>query len=501
MAKRIMKNNSTNNTPHPEEIISKSNGWERFIPILKKRSWVIILLLVVVTGVIWIISNNQRSQQKVLESLQTVQVVKGDLIAIVGATGTVTANQSANLSWQTNGRIAVINVKVNDRVQKGDVLSQLETTSMAQNIIAARADLVTAQRNLETAIESKTERASKYLDLLRAEEDLKQAEKDRDRWNYKNADMNRIYEARDTFLDAEDDLQDDKLSLDELAEESLDDPEYQTAKATVDEKQLARDKALRNLNYILGKNYDDDVAEDFAEYDLAKAKVEDARREWERVKDGQNEDDIDATQARVDALEATISLGEITAPFTGVVTEVNSKIGDEVTTGTKSFRIDDLSKLIVIVDIPEVDINSIRVGQRAELIFDAILGKTYAGKVTEVASVGNDISGTVYFTVKVELINADQQVRPGMTAAVNLVVNEVKEALTVPNRAIRQENGKRIVYLLRNGALTPIEVEIGASSDTETQVLSGDLQVDDIVVLNPPFQIPTNGRPPSFVTR
>jgi len=148
MAKRIKKNNSTNSSSHPEEVKFRLKGWERFIPILKKRSWVIILLLVVVMGAIWITSNNQRSQQNMLESLQTVQVIKGDLIAIVGATGTVTANQSANLSWQTNGRIAVINVKVNDRVQEGDVLSQLETTSMAQNIIAARADLVTAQRNL-----------------------------------------------------------------------------------------------------------------------------------------------------------------------------------------------------------------------------------------------------------------------------------------------------------------------------------------------------------------
>ena len=60
-------------------------------------------------------------------------------------------------------------------------------------------------------------------------------------------------------------------------------------KSALDKAQLARDKALRTINYILGKSYDQAVAEDFADYDIALSKVQDAQREWERVKEGRKQ--------------------------------------------------------------------------------------------------------------------------------------------------------------------------------------------------------------------
>ncbi len=161
-------------------------------------------------------------------------------------------------------------------------------------------------------------------------------------------------------------------------------------------------------------------------------------------------------------------------------------VGDQVSAGTVSFRIDDLSRLVVDVPVAEVDINRVKVGQPATLTFDAISGKTYNGKVTEVSSFGAPSNGVVNFTVTIELSDADAEVRPGMTAAVNMTVEQLTNVLLVPNRAVRLQNGKQVVYVMQNGVPTAVQITLGASADTNTQVLSGPVKAGDLVVLNPP---------------
>jgi HlyD family secretion protein len=161
-------------------------------------------------------------------------------------------------------------------------------------------------------------------------------------------------------------------------------------------------------------------------------------------------------------------------------------VGDLVSAGTTSFRIDDLNKLLVDVDVPEVDINSIKVGQPAVLTFDAISNKEYSSKVIEVGSVGEGTTGVVNFKVTMQILNPDEQVKPGMTAAVSITVTQLKDVLTVPNRAVRTVNNQTVVYVLRGGIPMPVTIELGASSDSRSEIVSGDLKEGDQVVLNPP---------------
>ena len=219
---------------------------------------------------------------------------------------------------------------------------------------------------------------------------------------------------------------------------------------------------------------------------VAKSNLEQAQRDYDRIKStGVDPNLVAEDQANIAALQATVNMGSLTAPFSGVVTESNSLIGDLVNAGTTSFRIDDMSKLLVDVQISEVDINSIKVGQPATLTFDAVTDKSYSAKVIKVASVGNTTSGTVNFTVTLQVLNPDEQVKPGMTAAVNFTVTQLKDILTIPNRAVRTVNNQRVVYILKNGIATAVPVELGASSDTSSQVLSGDLKEGDQIILNP----------------
>ena len=155
---------------------------------------------------------------------------------------------------------------------------------------------------------------------------------------------------------------------------------------------------------------------------------------------------------------------------------------------------------MVDVQVSEVDINRIQAGQNVNLTFDAISNKEYHGKVSEVAPVGTSTQGVVDFTVTVELTDADEAVKPGMTAAVNMVVSQLSDVLLVPNRAVRVLNGKRVVYILNNGNLATVEITLGASSDTNSEVVAGNLKVGDQIVLNPPLTFDRSG-PPPFVNQ
>jgi HlyD family secretion protein len=219
---------------------------------------------------------------------------------------------------------------------------------------------------------------------------------------------------------------------------------------------------------------------------LAESRLEDARRNYERLLQGEDSADVAAARSRVEAAQATLNLARLMAPFDGTVTQSSQVVGDQVAPGTVAFRIDDLSTMLVDVQVSEVDINSVAVGQSAILAFDAVLGKEYNGKVVEVGQAGDTLQGVVSFTVTIELTDADEQVKPGMTAAVSVIVEEVTGALLVPNRAVRLVDGERVVYILKDGLPVPVSVQLGASSDTMSVLLGGDLKEGDEIVLNPP---------------
>jgi HlyD family secretion protein len=465
-----------------------------------KKFWLIVLGVLVVLGLVMVFNNIRQAQLTAQSSVQTTQAKKGDLVAIVGATGTVNSNQTADLTWQTNGRIDMINPKLNDLVQKDQVLATLDSTSISQNILTARADLVNAQRALEDAQLSATAQANALSNLIKDENNLVAAKTDRDRWNYNNTDWYRINIARTEFHKLDDDLQITLKEFDLVSKLPSGNAERIAARNKLGQAQLARDKALRAVNLLLGRTYSNWAADDIAKYDVVKAKLDDDRRVWERYIQGPNKDDIAAAQARLDADQSTANLAQLSAPFSGIITEVNSKVGDLVKTGTTSFRIDDLSKLTVTVQIPEVDIISVKEGQRTEITFDAILGKKYNGTVTQVSPVGVDSAGVVNFDVTVEFDGIDGEVKPGMTAAVNIIVNEVKNALVVPNRAIRLLNGSYYITVMKNGQPTQVKIEIGASSDTESQIISGDVKEGDVIVITQGLQFNQNSRPPSSVS-
>ena len=442
-----------------------------------------ILIIMIGVGV----SRARRQFQAQFENLQTVKVERGSLIATIGGTGTVRANQSANLTWKTSGTVEDVNAVVGQDVERGLVLATLAQTSLPQNIILARADLAAANDALEDFYKAYEELG--VAEAAKAVADARDALRDAEirvaNLQYTGGQQDKDGAYAKLVL-AESTLKRAKTVFSYYENKPNDNLKRAQAYTQLESAQDAYDAALRTWNYLQGGANEIDLAQGQADLLVAKIQLEEALAELEKVQGGPSPLDVAAAQARVDAAQATLNLALLQAPFDGTITVANPKPGDQVSTGAEGFRLDDLSRLVVDVDISEVDINRVNVGQDAVMIFDAILAKEYHGIVLEVGQVGTSDQGIVNFRVTVEITDPDPLVKPGMTAAVNIVVSEVEDALLVPNRAVRLLDGQRVVYILSGMSLKPVEITLGSSSDTHSQVMNGDLKDGDEIVLNPP---------------
>lgn len=450
----------------------------------KKTIWAIVGAALIVLVIILVNSANAK-KAAAAQTYQTEKLKRGDLVALVGATGNVRANQSTSLYWQVTGRIDKINVAVGDKVNAGDVLATLAPDSLPQSVISAQAQLFSAKQKLEDTKNSNAAKAAAAEALAEAQRAYNTALA-----NYWDAEQtqgseDQIELTRAQWQLAENKVKDLQKAYDKLKELKDTDTRKAQALANLTQAKIDRDKVKRLLDYYEALPDAIDVELLKAKLDLAKANLDDAQREYDRLKDGPDPDEVAAAEANVKALEATIALAQLTAPFSGTITEVNSMAGDQITSGTITFRIDDMSKILVDIQVPEVDINSIAVGQSATLTFDAIQNNEYQGVVTEVARVGDSVGGVVQFKVTLQILNPDVKVLPGMTAAVNIAVQDKKDVLLAPNRSIRLVNDQYVIYVIRDGMQVMVPITIGATSDSYSEIASGDVKEGDEIILNP----------------
>lgn len=504
---------------------------------MKRAIIIIVVITVIAAGFFGYRMYNQNQADKaMLEDLQTADVELGTLTASIGATGKVRSNQSALLTWQTSGTVEGVAVQSGDTVSKDDLLAALTKTSLAQNVILAEADLVSAQQSLDDLLNSNIQQAQALQNVENSQQSLEDllnpelaqakalqaiADAEQSVDYYERQVRNLTSTASQADIDAADaQVVIAKDALDKAEENYApyaDKPEDNLTRATLLSKLAAAqqnyDSAVRYYNALTSTGSETDIAvaeanlatmnaqliEAQREYErikdganpadvaLLEAQLADAEREYERLKDGADPDDIAVIESRIAAAQATINTSRIKAPFEGTLSMVEVKPGDQVNPGGLAFRIDDFSRLLVDVEVSEIDINQVKIGQQVTLTFDAIIATEYHGEVIEVSIVGDEQQGVVSFLVTVELLEADAGVKPGMTAAVNIVISELEQVLLVPNRSVRVLEGERVVYILTGlNEIKSITVELGASSDLYSEVIGGDLKVGDTIILNPP---------------
>jgi HlyD family secretion protein len=498
----------------------------------------IILLILVFVGY-RMLSGIQEARAS-LANVQTATIERGTLMARVGASGTVRSLQSAQVAWQANGQVGKVEISLGEQVEADQLLATLDPATLSQAILQAQVDLINAQEALDNLYKVDT------LRLAQAKTDLEEAEKALD--DLLNPSAEAIAQAELAVVDAREEVKTMQYRLNSLingrgnqqlisearakyllAQNHVDDvqaayestpgdPEVDAHKALALSNLAAaerdRDRALGSLNWYLGEPSEEEMAEgennlalaearlvnaekaladlqspSQTDLTLAQARVEDAEQALDSLMNGPSENDILIAETRLTQAEAALNQAQLVAPFTGIVTEIQALPGDLVSPGTPAFRIDDLSTLLVDLSVSELDINQVHPGQKVTLAFDSIIGQEYNGTVVEVASFGEILQGVVNFNVTVEVTDADQQVRPGMTAAVEITISELSDVLLVPNRAVRSIDGERVVYVMKDGVPEAVPLTLGKSSDLMSEVLGGDVKEGDQVVLNPQASI------------
>ena len=184
----------------------------------------------------------------------------------------------------------------------------------------------------------------------------------------------------------------------------------------------------------------------------------------------------------------------ITAPISGTIIEKDAKVGDAVKAGDTLCIVYDLSYLEMSINVDELQISSISVGQQVQITADAVPDKTYVGTVTRVSMKGTSNGGTTTYPVSIRIDDTDG-LRPGMNANAEIVVAEAKNALVVPNAAVVRGSYVLVTKDSPSAAnadttmeapegFVYVPVKTGVSDDDYTQIVSG-IQEGDTIGYDP----------------
>ncbi|HTZ79317.1 MAG TPA: efflux RND transporter periplasmic adaptor subunit [Stellaceae bacterium] len=267
----------------------------------------------------------------------------------------------------------------------------------------------------------------------------------------------------------------------------------------VAQAQLEKDKA--NLAYAKANNernqwlaQRDSVSKDAA--DLAKSGYGQALAQV-----GLDEANIAQRQAELDAADVNLGYTDIVSPVDGTVVSRNVTQGQTVAasfqTPTLFLIATDLTRMEVDTNVSESDIGGIKEGNKARFTVDAFPKRVFEGKVTQVRQSPQTVQNVVTFDVVVGVDNSDLALKPGMTASTQIIVAERDDVLRVPNQALRyapngaaggsgQEapgNSEERLWVLRDGRPVPVPVVLGLDDENFTEILKGDLQDGDQVVV------------------
>lgn len=201
-----------------------------------------------------------------------------------------------------------------------------------------------------------------------------------------------------------------------------------------------------------------------------------------------------SAELNMDNLQEAMNNYTVTSPISGTIIEKNAKAGDALTAGADLCTIYDLSYLVMVINVDELQVSDISVGQSVQVTADAVPDKTYTGTVTRVSMKGSSNGGTTTYPVTVR-IDETEGLRPGMNANAEIVIAEAGNALAVPNAAIVRGGYVLVTKDSPSAANADpdmtapegyvyVPVKIGVSDDDYTQIISG-VTGNDTVAYDP----------------
>ena len=439
-------------------------------------------------------------------------VQRGPLRISVVERGNLKAADSLALKSEIEGSTTILKlIPEGTMVEEGELLCELDATDLMDKKF--QQDIST--RNAEAAfVKSKQ---TYEIQKSQNDSDTKRAEQSQ---RFAEIDLRKFEEGEKSAKSAEAD-EAIKLAEEEFARagEKLDWSQKLNEKGFLTETELEADRlALSRARITLEQaKRDKDLLERFQlprdEADLA-SKVEEAARELERVKlqaaarivDYEadmrtNEAKLALEREKLAKLEMQITKSKITAPRAGMVVYAVEdggrygsgnpiKEGTQVRERQDILTIPSAGGMIAQVSLHESVLKQIETGQTASIQVDALTGREFHGKVKFVAPMADQNSfwanpNLRVYRTEVSIEDAVNEMRPGMSCAVDILVEEIADTLFVPVQSIFRRGDENLAFVDKSGALEQRTVQVGRYNDRWVQVLAG-LSEGEVVLLAPP---------------
>ena len=344
-------------------------------------------------------------------SFRLAAVERGPIISAVSTSGTLNAVITVQVGSQVSGQIKELLADFNSEVKAGHVIARIDPETFEAKVRQAQAELDVARANVHIQ-RAGTERAQK--ELANAASSL-------------NSAKARTEKARVTLVNAKRNLERRRVLFQSGS----------VSESQIDDAQTAHDQTQAQMK-------SDEADERAAESMVAtrEAALKTARAQVDYAIEQVRQKEAALNQAEVD-FDNTF----IRSPVDGVVIERAVDIGQTVAAtfqAPKLFVIaQDLRQMQVETDVDEADIGRVHVGQEAIFTVDAFAGREFYGQVLQVRKAPRVVQNVVTYTVLVSADNSDLRLLPGMTANIQIIVDERQNALKVPNAALRfKPNGE-----------------------------------------------------------
>jgi len=383
---------------------------------------------------------------------QVVEVSRGNITVSVAADGNVSLLRQRELRFGTSGTITKINVEQGDQVAEGQELARLDTTPLEEMVTTAELAVKAAEIDLELATNNYLELITPYpyltyrfvlpesVDAIRTAERL-------------------IKEAQTELLKG---LQGQPYSMAEIQD--------QLGKAQ---------ESLSETETKLAWGLDEGVRPVDIEYWTLRA----AQLQMEKTQVA-----LDNTKNELNKVQNQLEKAVIVAPFDGVIATVKVEEGDVLSSvnyaTTTIIELIDPSRMELKTKVDEVDIPSVKLGQKAIIKLDALPDLKLEGRVTAISLLPSEEAGVVLYEVKIGVdVPESSGLRGGMTVTADIVTDERSNALLVPNRAIRQDSsGNPVVKIMVGDQTQERAVVTGISDGLQTEIISGLNEGDRVVI-------------------
>ncbi len=392
-----------------------------------KKLWITVGSLGAVVLLVAVIAVVRIAKGDPIDPNRLAKVTRGDVAKSVVATGDIQPITKVEVKSKASGIVEKLYVDINDRVHKGQQLAQLDQQEIQAQVDAARAQLASAQANVVT------------------------------------------YEAN--------------IAQDKVTAAAPDLPMY---KATLD-----RNVAM-NKDGIVSRQAMDDANRDYLAA-LTKRNAAQAQVGVDGAKLKQARAQVQQSEASLQQLEEQLSYTTIVAPMDGVILSRDVEMGDAVSsilvlgsTATLVMTEGDTSQVYVQGKVDEADIAHVYLGQPARIKVVSFHDRLFQGKVTKIAPMGVEKDNVTTFEVRVSINNPGGELKANMTANAEIMLDEHKGVLTVPEDAVIYDNKQNAFVEVPDShqkeGFRKIPVTVGLSNGSVTEIVSGVKEGEQVVL-------------------